>query len=120
MWAGISNKMRSSVVRIACSPSPAAPRNFSGRLQSSAADNRSPSSSASGVHHDHHLPFGLASLHDSMRLADLIEAEDARWFRLQAAGRHLIRNFLERHVRQREARCSEDEASEEGQINSTR
>src|SRR5262245_60788341 len=65
---------------------------------------------------DDHLPAGLVRLHDAMRLADLLEAEDARRLRLQPARRHVLGELLQRDVGEREARGAEDEAAEEGQV----
>src|SRR3954447_13687491 len=47
---------------------------------------------------DHHLPAGLVRLHAAMRLADLLEAEDARRLRLQPARRHVLGDLLQRDV----------------------
>ena len=53
------------------------------------------------MHHDHHLPPGLVGLHHAMRLADLLELEDPRWFGLVAACGNVISNALKRDVRER-------------------
>src|SRR5262249_27221800 len=52
---------------------------------------------------DHHLAAGLTSLHDAMRFVDLLKAKHAGWFGLELAVRDLLRDFAERHVREREA-----------------
>src|SRR5262249_44926409 len=65
---------------------------------------------------DHHLPAGLVGLHDAMRFADLLEAEDPGGLRIEAPGRHLFGDLLERHVGERELRSAEHEAAEEGQV----
>src|SRR5271165_2679702 len=69
---------------------------------------------------DHHLSAGLVRLHGPMRLADLLEAEDARRLRLEAARRHVLGDLLQWDVGKREARGAEHEAAEEGQVNTAR
>ena len=72
------------------------------------------------MHHDHHLPPGLVGLHHAMRLADLLELEDPRWFCLVAPCGDVIRNALKWDVLERKTRGPENEAAEEGQINAAR
>src|SRR5262245_42571495 len=55
-----------------------------------------------------------------MRLADLLEAEYARRLCFETACGHLLREFLKRHVGQREARSSEHETAEESEIDTAR
>src|SRR5215471_6848353 len=51
---------------------------------------------------DHYLPAGLAGFHEAMRFADLLEAEHARRLGLEPPRRHVLRDFLQRNVGQRE------------------
>src|SRR5437870_12708954 len=69
---------------------------------------------------DHPLPAGLIRLHDAMRFADLLEAKHAGRLGLEPARRHLLRNFLQRHVGQREARRAEHKTTEEREVDTTR
>src|SRR5262245_18665061 len=64
--------------------------------------------------------MGLVSFHHPMGLANVFEAEDARRLRIVAASGDVLSNTLKRHVRERKSRCSENEASEEGQIDAAR
>ena len=47
-----------------------------------------------------------------MSLADLLEAEDPGWLDMEAAGRGIRRDLLQRHVGERKARSAENEAAE--------
>src|SRR5262249_17401807 len=67
----------------------------------------------------HHFPTGLAGLHDAMRFADRLEAEHADGLGLELSRRNLLRDFLQRHVRQRETWIAEYKAAEEGEIDTT-
>src|SRR5262245_6890790 len=71
------------------------------------------------MHHDH-LSIGLIRLHDAMRLADLLEPEDARRLDIEPAGRSVRSNLLKRHIRERKAWSAEHEAAEESQIDTAR
>src|SRR5262249_21243176 len=55
-------------------------------------------------------------LHHAMRLTYLLKLKHARWLRPEAAGSHLLRDRLQRHVRQRETGSPEHETAKEGQI----
>jgi len=61
---------------------------------------------------DYHLAARFAGLHHSMSLADLLEAEDPGWLDIEAAGRGIRRDLLQRHVGERKARSAENEAAE--------
>src|SRR5215468_1340093 len=65
---------------------------------------------------DHHLPAGLAGLHDTMRFADLLEAKHAGGLGLQSARGHLLGDLLQRHVGQREPLRAKHKAAEEGEV----
>src|SRR5207253_7620393 len=56
----------------------------------------------------------------AMRFADLLEAKHAGRLGLEPARRHLLRNFLQRHVGQREARRAEHKTTEEREVDTTR
>src|SRR6516225_4737398 len=65
-------------------------------------------------HHDQ-LATGLICLHDPVSLSDAVEAEDLDRLGIELPGRGVRGDLLERHVRQRKARCAEHETAEEGQ-----
>jgi hypothetical protein len=69
---------------------------------------------------DDHFPVGLVGLHDAMSLTDFVEAKDPRRLGVEPASRNVLGDFLKRDVREREARCAEHEAAEEGQIDAAR
>src|SRR5262249_53482999 len=73
----------------------------------------------SAVDHDH-LSAGLVGLHDAVSFTDLVEAEDSDRLDVEPTGRGLGGDLLKGHVREREARRTEDEAAEEGQIDTAR
>src|SRR6476620_5201997 len=80
-------------------------------------------SSASGpccLQKHHHLPAGLTGVHDAMRFADVLKAEHAAWLGLELARRNLLRDVLQRHVREWETRLTEHEAAEESEIDAAR
>src|SRR5262249_24019127 len=68
------------------------------------------------IENDHHLATCFVFLHDAMGFADFVKREDASRLCLEATRRHVLGNFLERDVGEREARGAEDEAAEEGQV----
>src|SRR5947208_3660681 len=68
----------------------------------------------------HHLPAGFVGLHHAMCFADLLEAEHPRRLCFKTTRRHLLRDFLKRHIGQRETRRAEHEAAEEGEIDTAR
>src|SRR5262249_27897429 len=70
--------------------------------------------------HDNHLAAGFVGLHHAMRLTNLLEAKDPGWLRLELTLRDLLCDVLQGHVRERKPRCPEDEAAEEGEIDTTR
>src|SRR5262245_22550518 len=72
------------------------------------------------VHDHNHFPLGLVRLHHSMRLADLLELENARWLRLVPAGGDIIGDALQRNLGEGKAGGSKHETAEEGQIDATR
>src|SRR5437660_34555 len=66
------------------------------------------------------LSASLVSLHGAVRLTDLVEAEDTNRLDVEPTGGCVLRDLLQRHVREREARRAEDETAEEGQIDAAR
>jgi hypothetical protein len=52
---------------------------------------------ASTVDHDH-LSLGLVRLHDAVRLADFLEAEDPHRLDIEATSRGVRRDLLQRHI----------------------
>src|SRR5262245_14592962 len=70
---------------------------------------------------DHnHFSAGFVLLHDAMSVTDFVEAEDSDWLDVEPTSRGVGGDLLKRHVREREARRTEDEAAEEGQMNAAR
>jgi hypothetical protein len=65
---------------------------------------------------DDHFSAGLIGLHNPVRFVDLVEAKYAGRFDAEPPVGHLVCDVLERHVRQREPRRSEDEAAEKGEV----
>src|SRR5215470_14750698 len=88
------------------------------RLSHSGADPPRPTSPCpaafrTSVEDDDHLAAGLVGLHDSMRLADLFEAEDPQRLHVETSGRGVSRDLLQGHVREWESWGAEHEAAEE-------
>src|SRR5262249_31000150 len=80
------------------------------------APSRAASPAALSAANNHDLPASFIALHGPVRFADVLEAKHAGRLGLELARRHLLGDFLQRHVGQRESRRTEHETAEEGEV----